>query len=74
MFPLLAERPGLPVYIRPDPGPNAEAMRIVEDTQPYNWGGHHDPLALLDHLDIVDKHHELLPTIASIDFHYAQTR
>jgi hypothetical protein len=70
VFPLLAERPRLPVYIRPDPGPDAEAMRIVEDTQPYNWGGQHDPLALLDHLDIVDKHRELLPTVASIDIPY----
>lgn len=38
MFPLLAQEPQRPLYILPDPGPHADAMKIVEDSQPYNAG------------------------------------
>jgi hypothetical protein len=70
MFPLLAEEPKRPISIQPDPGPHSEAMEIVEDAQPYNVGRRSDPLAILDRLDIVDKHRELLAVAASIEMPY----
>jgi hypothetical protein len=45
-------------------------MKIVESVQPYNTGGEHDPLAILNHLDIVDKHRELLATVATVELPY----
>jgi hypothetical protein len=70
MFPLLAQEPQRPLYILPDPGPHADAMKIVEDSQPYNAGQASDPLAILNYLDIVDKHREPLAVAASVELPY----
>jgi hypothetical protein len=70
MYPLLADEPAGPLYILPNPGPHSEAMRIVEESQPYNAGHGSDPLSILNHLDIVDKHRELLALAASVEVPY----
>lgn len=69
-FPLLARAPKVPVYILPAPGPHVDAMTIVDDAQPYRAGGEANPLAILRHLDIVDKHRELLAVAAAVDVPY----
>jgi len=67
MFPLLPKQPKKPVYVAPQPGPHVDAMGIVEEIQPYKTGGYHNTLAILDNLDIIDKHRELLATVAAIE-------
>lgn len=70
MFPLVAQQPAKPVYVRPDPGPHPDALQIITDMQPYQAGHEHAPLAILDNLDIIDKHRELLATVAGVDLPY----
>jgi hypothetical protein len=70
MFPLLAQEPVNPVYILPNPGPHPDAVHIVQDVQPYNMGHTSNALAILDHLDIVDKHRELLAVAAAVEIPY----
>ena len=45
-------------------------MQIVEDAQPYKVGHESNSLAILDNLDIIDKHHELLAVAASVEIPY----
>lgn len=70
MFPLLADAPSQPVFIMPAPGPHADAMDIVDDIQPYKTGGKGEPLAILQDLDIIDKHREVLATVAAVVMPY----
>lgn len=70
IFPFLAQEQAKPVYILPKPGPHVEAMQIVEEVQPYNVGQESNSLAILDNLDIVDKHRELLAVAAGIRVPY----
>ncbi len=69
MFPLLAQEPAK-LLILPSPGPHVDAMRIVEEVQPYKMGHESNSLAILHNLDIVDKHRELLATAAAVEMPY----
>ena len=70
MFPLLAEEPAKPVCILPNPGPDADAMEIVTEAQPFKMGHTLNALAILNNLDIVDKHREVLAVAAAVEIPY----
>jgi len=70
MFPLLAQQPAKAIYVLPKPGPHPDALQIITDMQPYQAGNEHAALAILDNLDIIDKHRELLATVAAVDLPY----
>jgi hypothetical protein len=61
IFPVQPSEPENGLYIKPPPGPGADAMAVVESVQPYATGENHShPLAFLDELNRIDKHRELL--------------
>ena len=70
IFPLLKSIPVRPVFINPRPGPEPDALHLVELVQPYNSGGSSSPLWLLSELNIIDKHRELVAVVSAIETPY----
>jgi hypothetical protein len=66
-FPIVAQVPNEPVYIRPAPGPDPEAIRVVTSVQPDVLGGGAHPLLFLNELSNADKHRELLFAVTVVE-------